>query len=248
MNNKILASVNGKNITKWDVDSFIQKLDPQTQPQYRSEEGQKQIIGELINQNLFFADAVDNKMDETPAYKTEIEKAREFILTQMNINTFISESSVSDAETKAHFEANPERFATQPTANTSHILVGSEELCHEIRAKIVSEEISFEDAAKENSTCPSKDNGGELGAYAKGQMVPEYDNVAFELPIGEISQPVKTQFGFHLIRVNEKKDGEAAEFEAVKQDVYKELLSAKQRESYIGKINEMRKKYQIETF
>ena len=171
MNNKILASVNGKNITQLDVDSFIQKLDPQTQPQYRSEEGQKHILNELINQNLFFADAVENKMDETPAYKAEIERAREFILTQMNLNTFLSQSTVSDAETKAHFEANPERFATPPTANTSHILVGSEELCQEIRAKIVSEEISFEDAAKENESKEGSDDSDDKKSDDKDEPV-----------------------------------------------------------------------------
>ena len=82
----------------------------------------------------------------------------------------------------------------------SHILVNSKEQALKIRQEICNG-LSFEDAAKKYSKCPSKDNGGDLGYFGKGDMVVEFEKAAFALPIGEVSQPVKTEFGWHLIKV-----------------------------------------------
>ena len=110
-----------------------------------------------------------------------------------------------DTEVKAHFETNKEKFSTPEQTDTSHILVDSEEECKEIHKKIVNNEITFEDAAKTHSKCPSKEKGGNLGSFPKGQMVPEYEAVAFSMKKDEISEPVKTQFGYHIIKLNDKK-------------------------------------------
>ncbi|MCF7911185.1 MAG: peptidyl-prolyl cis-trans isomerase [Candidatus Cloacimonetes bacterium] len=164
----------------------------------------------------------------------------------MNINSTITVKNVTDAEVEAFFNQDPTRFGTQAMADTSHILVDNEELCLQLREQIVNKEISFEDAAKKHSNCPSNERGGNLGSYAKGQMVPEYDNVAFSLRINEISQPVETQFGFHLIKLNSITEGQTAEFDQVKDQVQKELVTNLQREAYLSKINQLRKKYLVE--
>ena len=246
MENRILAKVNGKQISMMDVESFIQKLEPQTAAQYKSEEGIKHVLNELINQEQFLSDAVERKLDDTESYRQEMAKARDFILTQMNINDTIAVKNVTEAEVKALFDQDPAKFGTQAMADTSHILVDNEELCLQLRNQIVNNEISFEDAAKKHSTCPSNERGGNLGSYAKGQMVSEYDNATFSMEIDEISQPVKTQFGYHIIKLNSKTEGQNAEFEQVKDQVQKELVTNRQRETYLSKINQMRKKFLVE--
>jgi peptidyl-prolyl cis-trans isomerase C len=86
----------------------------------------------------------------------------------------------------------------------SHILVPTKEKAIAIKEEVLAG-MSFEDAAETYSQCPSGKNGGDLGFFQKGQMVPEFEKVAFTLPIGEVSEPVQTQFGWHLILVTDKK-------------------------------------------
>lgn len=92
--------------------------------------------------------------------------------------------------------------ATQVRA--SHLLVDSEDQCKQLREQIVNGK-PFADVAKEVSKCPSGRDGGDLGFFGRGMMVPEFDQVAFTLPVNEISEPVKTQFGWHLLVVTEQR-------------------------------------------
>ena len=86
-----------------------------------------------------------------------------------------------------------------------HILVQTQEEAKYIKADIESGKISFEDAAKEYSKCPSKANGGDLGYFGRGMMVKEFENASFDGEKGKVSDPVQTQFGWHLIKVIDKK-------------------------------------------
>ena len=90
------------------------------------------------------------------------------------------------------------------TASARHILVDSEEYCNELKNKINSGELTFEQAAKDNSTCPSGSSGGDLGTFSQGQMVPEFDKVVFNDEVGVVHGPVQTQFGYHLLEVTER--------------------------------------------
>lgn len=86
-----------------------------------------------------------------------------------------------------------------------HILVNDRETAEKLRSDILNKKISFENAAKKFSTCPSKDQGGDLGFFERGAMVKEFENAAFSLSVGEISQPIQTEYGWHLIKVYDKK-------------------------------------------
>ncbi len=90
------------------------------------------------------------------------------------------------------------------TASARHILVADEAYCNELKTKINSGEMTFEQAAKENSTCPSGAAGGDLGTFSQGQMVPEFDKVVFNDEVGVVHGPVQTQFGYHLLEVTER--------------------------------------------
>lgn len=90
------------------------------------------------------------------------------------------------------------------TASARHILVSDEAVCNELKEKINSGEITFEQAAKENSTCPSGAAGGALGSFGPGQMVPEFDRVVFNEEVGVVHGPVRTQFGYHLLLITER--------------------------------------------
>ncbi|MBI9030452.1 peptidylprolyl isomerase [bacterium] len=246
MENKVLATVEGKDITAQDVEIFLQQLGQQRAAQFNNEEGKSQILNELVNQKLLLADAIDNKVEETEVFKQELARLKETVLTQININNLLLTAQVSDDELQAHFEANKAKYAKAEEVSASHILVDTEEACQEIYNKIKNEDLDFATAAKENSSCPSKDQGGSLGSFSRGRMVPEFEEAAFNMEIGEISEPIKTQFGYHIIKLDDKTPAQDVELSQVKQTISNELMTMKQREVYVAKVEELKNKYKVD--
>ena len=132
------------------------------------------------------------------------------------------------------------------SVNASHILVDSEEKANELLAKINAGEVSFEDAARENSSCPSSENGGNLGEFTKGQMVPEFDEAVFAMGVGEIAGPVKTQFGYHLIKLNAKNEAKVYDFEEIKDQLKDMVMKDKQQKAYQSKLNQLKILYPVD--
>ncbi|HHT98452.1 MAG TPA: peptidylprolyl isomerase, partial [Clostridiales bacterium] len=138
----------------------------------------------------------------------------------------------------------PDAFKSQPTADASHILVEDKETADKALAEI-KDGLSFADAAKKYSSCPSKENGGGLGEFARGQMVPEFEDAAFNMKAGEISEPVKTQFGYHIIELNSINNPDQVDFEEVKDQVKNQCITAKQNQVYAQKQAELKEKYDV---
>lgn len=90
-------------------------------------------------------------------------------------------------------------------ASARHILVATEDACNQLKTEIEGG-LDFAEAARQHSTCPSGRNGGDLGEFGRGMMVPEFDAVVFSAPINEVQGPVKTQFGYHLLEVTQRQD------------------------------------------
>ena len=164
-------------------------------------------------------------------------------MAQFAIRNLFKEVSVSDEEIKVYYDENQAQFKKGETVSAKHILVESEEKCNEILASITNGAKSFEDAAKESSTCPSGQRGGDLGAFGKGQMVPEFEQAAFAAEIGQVVGPVQTQFGFHLIKVEAKNEAEVAAFAEVKENIKRNLIQQKQNSAYDEKVAELKAKY-----
>ena len=91
------------------------------------------------------------------------------------------------------------------TARARHILVKTEQQCHDLKAQLA-DGATFADLARQHSSCPSGRSGGDLGEFGRGQMVPEFDQVVFSGAVGEVHGPVKTQFGYHLLEVTSRRD------------------------------------------
>ena len=243
---KVLANVGGFPITEDDVTEFLMGLG-QRGASYNNPEGKKMILNQLIGQKLLLLDAKRNLLEADPAFKAQLAKVKDNLLSNFAAEKAIANVTVSDKDAEEYYNNNKEQFVSGDSVNASHILVDSEEKALEILAKIKAGEISFEDAAKENSSCPSKANGGNLGDFEKGQMVPEFDAAVFAMEVGEITDaPVKTQFGYHLIKLNSKKESEAIEFSAIKDEIKDGLLGEKRRAAYDSKINQLKILYPVD--
>lgn len=245
--NKIVAKVNDKEITQADVFKFLNEIDPQIASQFNNPEGVQKIVEELINQELIYLDAKENKIDEEKEYKDLLEESKKALLKSYALNNLISGVSPSEEEIKEYYEEHSEHFKKAETRVASHILIESEEKADEIY-KEIQDGLDFEEAARKYSTCPSKDKGGNLGEFGKGQMIPEFENHAFAMNEGEISKPVKSQFGFHIIRLEEKNEEGTRSFDETKEEISQVVARLKQQDIYLAKIAKLEEKYKVEKF
>lgn len=244
--NKTLAMVSGQPITENDVNELLMSLGQRGQ-MYNSPEGRKEILNQLIANKLMLLDAKRNLFEAEAEFKVQMAKVKDELLASYAANKVLRAVSVTDAEARKYYDENSERFMGEETVNASHILVDSEEVAIELLSKIKAGDISFEDAAKENSSCPSKSNGGSLGDFGKGQMVPEFDSAVFSMQVGEISEaPVKTQFGYHLIKLNSKKDAEMMPYSEIADEIKRALMQEKQRAAFDSKVNQLKILYPVD--
>lgn len=237
---KILATVGSLSITDADVDQFLADLGPRGQG-YNNPEGRKVVLQQLIASKLLLLEAKRNLFEAEPEFKAELARVRDELLVGYATKKAISSVSVSDKEAEDYYNENKERFVSEETVNASHILVDTEEEALSILEKINAGEMSFEDAAAEFSSCPSKANGGNLGDFGRGQMVPEFDVAVFAMAEDEITKtPVKTQFGYHLIKLNKKNPAEEMPFAEIAPEIKDALLQEKRRAAYESKINQLK--------
>ena len=243
---KVLANVGGYPITEDDVNEFLLRLGQRGQG-YNNPEGRKVILDQLVGNKLLLLDAKRNLLEAEPAFKAELAKLKDNLLTNYAGEKVISGVAVTDAEAKKYYDENKDKFVSEESVSASHILVDTEEKALELLVKIKAGDISFEDAAKENSSCPSGQNGGSLGEFGRGQMVPEFDKAVFEMEVGTVSEaPVKTQFGYHLIRLDAKKAAEPMAYEQIAEEIKNGLLGEKRQKAYESKINQLKILYPVD--
>ena len=243
---KILAKVGTLTVTEKEVDEFLMELGARAQG-YNTPEGRKAVLEQIISSKLLLLDARHNLLETEPEFKAELARLRENLLINYAGNKIIAAVKVTDEDVRKYYDDNLDKFKQGETVNADHILVDSEEKALEIYAKIESGEISFADAAKEYSSCPSGQRGGNLGDFGRGQMVPEFDSAVFELEVGEITKaPVKTQFGYHLIKLNSKSEASVMPFEQIAGQLGEMVLNEKRREAYERKINQLKILYPVD--
>ncbi len=243
MENKVLMVVAGEEITEKDLNDFMENV-PQEQQAYRSNpQFRQQCLEQLTALRMFTKQGEEQKLDETEEFKKIMEGARKDILAQMMVSETIKDITVTDEEAESYFHANKRQFVKGETVKAKHILVDTEEKCAAIQKDIENGSVTFEEAAKGFSTCPSAQRGGDLGEFGKGQMVPEFEKAAFQAQIGTIVGPVKTSFGYHLIKVEGKSEASETAYADVSSTIKANLLHQKQNDAYNAKVKELKEKY-----
>lgn len=239
----ILVTIGDAVITEADVDAFIANLPKEQQIYASNPQFRKQCEEQIIAIHLYAKLGEELKLQETEQFQSIMANARRDILAQLAMAETLKDVTVTEDEVASYYSENGNQFSKGETVNAKHILVAEEEKCSEILESIVSGKTEFEAAAKEFSTCPSGAQGGDLGEFGRGQMVPEFEQAAFEAEIGHVVGPVKTQFGYHLIKVEKRTEAQVLPFDQVKDKIKMNLLQQKQNQVYLEKAEELRGKY-----
>lgn len=182
-------------------------------------------------------------------YGITVDKIEENIAMNLKMKSLIEPYiEISDEEMTTYFEENKDSLSQEEQVKASHILVETKEEADEVKEKLSSGE-DFAELAKEYSIDDSnKDSGGELGFFGRGKMVKEFEDAAFSLEIGKISDPVQTNFGYHIIRVDEKKEAKEATFEEVKEEIKDIIIEQKTPEAYGKWYEEKQGEYKITNY
>ena len=245
MEKKVLATINGVEITEQQLENIIKRYPEEQRAYFLSDMGKKQVLEQMIAYELMNKLGHEIKLNETEEFKSALAQLEKDLLSQMAVDKVLSEVTVTDEDAKKFYEENKQQFDQKESVSAKHILVDNEELCNTIKDEIKNGDITFEEAAKKYSTCPSNQQGGNLGAFSRGMMVPEFEDAAFAMEINEVSEPVKTQFGYHLIKVEDKKAATTSEFEAVKDQIVQRLMQQFQEKKYLETVKELEAKYDV---
>jgi peptidyl-prolyl cis-trans isomerase C len=241
----VLAKVGDREIREKDVDDILATLDPQRAAMYDTERGRKAVLDEVITMEVFSLWGKENDVEKDPEFSRALDAMRKDLVRSFAVKRLFRDVAVSDQDAKMFYDKNQSAFAVPESVKVSHVLVKEE-----AEAKKVLDEIkgglAFEEAAKKYSSCPSKEQGGDLGYIQKGQTVPEFETVAFALKKDEMSAPVKTQFGWHVIKLFDRKAPGTKPFADVKDEIKTELLKDKKTKLYTDEVAKLREKYKVE--
>ena len=217
LNNIVAAKVNDHIISAQDVLNVINTL-PQNIKKKPLPEIYPRVVNELINQYLITKQAYNEKLDLDQKVINLVKKSQDKILAKYWLNNYIK-NETKEEKIKTFYNNYLKSFQKYKEANASHILVKNNEEARAIIKKI-NNKAKFSELAKTHSTGPSGKNGGNLGWFGPGQMVKEFEQATFSLKKGEISQePVKTKFGFHIIKLNDIRDAKPKKLEEIKQNI-----------------------------
>ncbi len=242
-NQKVLATVEGRNITEDHVERLLASLG-QRAAQFNSPEGRKTLLNELITQELILVDAQNKDLDQDPEFQAELDIMKFELLKQFGMRKLFEDIEVSSEEAFEYYKAHRSDFKTEESIQAKHILVDNPEKAEQIYWDL-KKGLFFEEAAKQYSSCPSASVGGDLGHFSRGQMVPEFEEAAFKLEANEISKPVKTQFGYHIIKLVERKKAGTSDFDEVEEQIKNILTGSKQNSKYVEESKRLRENYTV---
>src|ERR1700704_2097239 len=235
--NPVLAKVNGAEIRQSDVTLAEEELGPslaQMDPATKKDN----VLSFLIDMKIVAKAAEDKKVENNENFKKRLAFTRNRLLMDSLLATEGKAATTDDAMKKVYEEAS-KQITGEQEVHARHILVESEDEAKAIKAEL-DKGADFAELAKKKSKDPGASDGGDLGFFNKEQLVPDFSAVAFALEPGKISDPVKSQFGWHIINVEEKRNRQAPAFEQVKAQI-ETYVTRKAQADYVAKLREAAK-------
>lgn len=240
---EVVATINGEVLTKKEFDRMWDSLPSEMQKSYMSSGGKIQFLDNYIRKRLLIQEALKENFHERDDVKFLLNQARESALFDAYVRQVVSRDLVSDAEIRKAYEEREAEFTLPKRAKVRHIIAtpdtmavnnradsnatsGPEALekMTNLRRQLEDNPDSFSDLAMQFSEDPAAVAGGDLGWFSAGKMVPEFDEVVFEMEPGEISPVFETRYGYHIVLVEDVKPAGVMPFDEAKEQIRGELL------------------------
>jgi len=246
-NGKILATIDKDKITMEEFNRELDKIPMNMKMAVATESGKKSFLDNLIIKTLLLREASKNKIEDEKEFQSRLLDIKTQLLIESLLKKKItSDAQLSDEDIKKYYETNKDKFKKGREINTRHILLKTEEEAKQIKDKIQNGEDFIELAKKYSIEPNAKATGGEIGFHPQGALLPEYEEAAFKLTkVGQVSSIVKSQYGYHIIRLEGTKPPSFVAFDEVKDFIKQQMLQEKQKE-FVGKyIEELKKNAKI---
>ena len=238
----ILASFGGQTITLGEFDQLWEEV-PED---YKLQLDKSMVLDQMISEKLLIQETKNMGLEEDKDVLEQIKKMTEQILVQAFIEReILNKVKVNDEEVLEYYEQNKDSFTEKEQVHLYNILLETEEEAQNVLKQLKAGE-DFSEIAIEKSTGPSAAQGGDLGYLTKGTIIPEIEEVVFALEVEELSEVIKTDFGFHILKITEKKPESVKAPEEVKEDIIQTLLPDKQKKAFENLLEELKGKAEIE--
>ena len=219
---RVIAKVNGKTIT--DTDMKLAEAEIGSDLGSLPQATKRRVLIEFLIETQLFADAAEGqRLAVGNSFEEPMQYWRRRALRDAYFDKSVRET-ISDTEAKKFYENQVGSQKSDQEVRARHILVESKDKAREVYEKLA-HGADFARLAKEYSKDPgSKDQGGDLGFFGRGQMVPQFEEAVFRLKRGEVSEPFESQFGWHIVRLDDRRQRSAPTFEAVKEQVVASMI------------------------
>ena len=243
-----LAKVGKMKIMQADLEREMKNLPDFAQQLFKGSEGKERFLNELVKKELLYQEAIKRGLDKNAEYKHKVEDFKKITLIEQLLEKEIeAKTKLTDEDIKAYYDEHKEDFSPFNKIRLSLIRVKTEEEAKNILEKLKKGE-DFAKIAKESSIdTNSAKNGGDLGYFSKGRMAPLFEEAAFKLKKGEVSDIVRTSFGFHIIKKEDHKQAGASSFNDVKYEIEQTVLFQKRDQKIRVLINQLKSKAKIKT-
>ncbi len=235
-------------ITSEQLQDELVKLPPNIKTMFTGKDGLKRLVDEIKKREVLYLEAKKLGLDKDPEFAKKLADFKKINL----INTLIQKNvqtdnlKVTPEEAKDYFDKNQKEFMMPEQVRAVHILVKTEKEAKDVYDKL-KKGADFASTAKSLSQdTATADKGGDLGFFARGQMEPNFDDAVFKLKKGELSNPVKTSFGYHIIKAVDTKEAKTVEFESVKSMIMQYLTGDKQKKAFDNYYSQVEKNYAVQ--
>lgn len=241
-----IARVNGNVITDAEMRREVANLPPYLKNIAETDQGKKELLDTMVVREIILEQAEKSGLAKSKEVQEKVEDLKKKVIVEAFLKKKIEERAVvSDADLQQFYEKNKDKLKTGEQIRASHILVKSEKEAQDILAQLKAGG-KFEDLAQKHSIDGAASRGGDLGWFGKGTMVPEFEKTATALPEGGTSGVVKTQFGYHIIKLTGKRPAGVAPLADVKEQLKGAILAEKQGEIFKQLKEELKKNAKVQ--
>ena len=245
----VLFKMAGKEVKVAELDGELQQIPPFIRPQILAGEGLNDFLKQFYSKYLATASVEKNFAALAAKYPEVIKDAARRTVIRFLLDEKIGSLALEDREIEEHYNKNLAQFSKPAQMRAHHILVKEEAEAKNLLTVLEKEPAKFSDLAREKSICPSgKQGGGDLGMFGEGQMVGEFDEACKTSEIGKIVGPVKTQFGYHIIRVDERQAAGVMKLDEVREQIRAKLMPEKQSEAFTKLVEELKKEFNVKVY